>query len=179
MRARTCSFVLIVLSLATISVCAEDAPTGPPAELSQLSYFSGRWGCTGMAFETPFGPEHATKAKASAESDLGGMWLRLNYDEEKTDVNPMPVHVMMMMGYDVEKKQFVGVCFDSFGQHCAQSSSGWKEDVLLIEGHSSMGDAGVRDTFTKLNANSFTHLGEMQSPAGEWMNLDKETCTRK
>ena len=179
MRTRTLFLVLVVLTLVAIPSFADDPPAGPPAELSQLAYFSGDWSCIGMAFETPFGPEHPTEADVSARMAVGGWWQHLSYDEKTTDRNPMPVHAMIVMGYDADKAQFVGNCFDSFGQHCVQYSSGWNGDELVFEGHSSMGDTGVRDTFTKIGQSRLTHLFEMQSPDGTWMKMDKETCTRK
>lgn len=175
--------LVLVLLLSSVSLLASDqpaAPAGPPAELSQVAFFTGTWHCTGKGFETPFGPEHVTEATVMSAPAVGGWWQELKYDEKKSAANPMPVHAAMIFGFDSEKKQFVGACFDSFGQHCAQSSSGWSGDTLMFEGHSSMGDgtAGVRDTFTKSGANKVTHLGEMQGPDGAWMKLDEEHCTK-
>jgi hypothetical protein len=182
---RTCQRFLpvLVLVLFPVSLLASDqpaAPTGPPAELSQLAFLTGTWHCSGKGFATPFGPERATEATVTSAPAVGGWWQELKYDEKKSSANPMPVHAAMIMGFDSEKKQFVGVCFDSFGQHCAQTSSGWSGDTMIFDGHSSMGDGtmGVRDTFTKTAANKLTHLGEMQGPDGTWMKLDEEHCTK-
>jgi len=182
---RTCQRLLLILALmpAATALLASDqppAPTVPPAELSQLSFFTGNWKCTGRAFATPFGPEHTTTATVVGASVVGGWWQELKYDEAKSAANPVPVHASMMLGYDSEKKQFVAVCFDSFGMHCSQAAPSWVGDTLAFAGHSSMGDGktGVRDTFTKSGANGITHVGEMQGPDGAWMKLDEETCTR-
>jgi hypothetical protein len=162
---------------------AEDKPMAPPkpaAEMSQLSYMVGTWNCSGKAFASPFGPEHATEGVGKAQMALGGFRLVIHYDEAKTAANPMPYHGLQVVGWDSAQKAFDSVCFDVFGGACTQTSPGWKGNALVFEGTALMGGQkmGARDTFTKVSANEMTHKGEMQGADGKWAAGDEETCTR-
>lgn len=178
-----CRLLAVAALLVTPSLRAEDKPAGPPKpapEMSQLAYFAGTWNCSGKTFATPMGPEHATTGVARGQMSLGGFRLVINYDETKTAANPMPFHVLQVIGWDAGQKAFDSVCFDAFGGSCAQTSPGWKGDALVFEGSANMGGQkmGARDTFTKVSANELKHMGEMQGPDGKWMTGDEETCHR-
>lgn len=161
---------------------AEDKPAGPPKpppEIAQLAVFGGHWTCSGKAFATPMGPEHATEAKLGVAKMLDGFWYVYHYDETKTAANPMPYHAAGFMGFDPGEKMFVESCHDSFGGSCNQTSKGWVGDVMTFEGSGSMGGKKmtVRDIFTKKGA-EIGHAGEFQGPDGKWVRTDEETCTK-
>ncbi len=177
-----CRFALALVALAGAgSLLAADKPMGPPKpapEMAQLGYFAGSWHCSGKTFATPMGPEHATEGTAHGQMTLGGFRLVINYDETKTALNPMPYHVLQVMGWDAGAKAFDSACFDVFGGSCTQTSAGWKGDDLVFEGSAMMGGQkmGARDTFTKVSASELKHKGEMQGADGKWMMGDEETC---
>jgi len=152
----------------------------PPKELSQLSYFLGSWTCTGKAFATDMGPEHASEAHVSFAKALDGFWYLFHYDETKTAANPMPYHAAGFWGYDTGDKLFVQRCHDNMSGYCQTTSKGWVGDVLTFEGPGSMGGQkmGMRDTFTKKSATEVVHAGAFQGPDGKWVNTDEETCTK-
>jgi hypothetical protein len=171
---------ILTVALASTAICAEEkakAPMAPPppAELSQLDFFAGTWHCTGKAFASPMGPEHATTATVHASRQVGGRWLQISYDENKTAANPAPFHAGIYMGYDDTKKKFVEGCVDVFGGYCTQTGSGWNGDTMVFEGTDS-NQAGVRDTFVKKGAGELTHGGEMQGADKAWVKTDQETC---
>ena len=171
---------IAALALSSLAFAKDAAPPAPamPAELAQLDFFAGTWHCTGKAAAGPMGPEHATTATVHAGKVIGGRWLHVTYDENKSAVNPMPYHVGVYMGYDSAKKQFVESCVDVFGGYCNESGSGWNGDTMIFEGMASgMGEpGGARDTFTKKGANELAHIGEMQGPDKKWTKTDEETC---
>ncbi len=180
---KTACRLLTLAALAAAPLFAEDKPMGPPKpapEMSQLSYMVGTWNCAGKAFASPFGPEHASKGVAHAQMALGGFRLVIHYDETKTAANPMPFHVLQVVGWDHAQKAFDSHCFDSFGGACTQTTSGWKGDALVFEGTGLMGGQkmGARDTFTKVSATEMKHKGEMQGADGTWMTGDEETCRK-
>src|SRR5260370_30928713 len=75
------------------------APTGPtpnPA-LAQLNFFAGNWQCAGTGYMD--GKGHPTSAKVSMGWDLNGYFMSLRYEEQKTDVNPMPLTAVEHWGY--------------------------------------------------------------------------------
>jgi len=170
----------MITATAVLSPAFADVPPppSPPAELAQYDFFVGTWHCSGKAFATPMGPEHATTATVRAAKEVGGRWLRATYDEDKTAANPMPYHIGVFMGYDSAKKQFVQSCVDVFGGYCTASGSGWNGDTMIFEGTANgMGEpAAARDTFTRKGANQMTHTGEMQGPDKKWIKTDEETC---
>ncbi|HTS03357.1 MAG TPA: DUF1579 family protein [Thermoanaerobaculia bacterium] len=178
----TCRIAAVLAALAAAPlVLAEDKPMAPPKpapEMSQLAYFTGAWHCTGKTFATPMGPEHASEGIAHGQMALDGFRLVIHYDETKTAANPMPYHVLQVVGWDAGQKVFDSVCFDDFGSACTQTASGWKEGAFTFEGTANMGGQkmGVRDTFTKVSATEMTHKGEMQGEDGKWMTGDQETC---
>lgn len=174
---------LIVTLLVATPLLAEDKPMSPPkpaAEMSQLAYLAGTWNCSGKAFASPFGPEHASEGTAHVKASLNGFWYELRYDETKSSSNPMPYHIIQLIGYDPGQKLFLSHCFDMMGGSCSETSSGWKGDVLAFEGTDLvMGQkAGSRDSFTKVSATEMKHSGEVQGPDGAWAPTDAETCHR-
>ena len=174
------SGTIAVLVLMSLPLLAKDAPppAGPPPELAQVAFFEGTWNCTGKTFANPMGPEHATTATVHGAKAVGGMWMHITYDENKTAANPMPYHVGVYMGYDAAKKIFVENCVDTFGSYCTQSGSGWSGDTMKFEGTGNGGGKqfGTRDTFTKKGTSQVTHTGEMQGDDKQWIKTDEETC---
>ncbi len=147
MNAQLPRVLLATLALAATPLLAKQAakpaPTkpaaaapAPPAELAQLAYFEGNWKCSGTTFANPMGPEHATTGSVHGAKAVGGMWVHIAYDENKTAANPTPYHAGVYMGYDAAKKSFVSGCYDSFGGYCSQTSSGWNGDTMTFEGTS-------------------------------------------
>lgn len=159
---------------------AAAAAPAAPSEFAQLDFFLGDWTCTGKAFASEMGPEHATAATVHAAKAVGGHWLHINYDEKKTAANPAPFQVGVYMGYDASQKQFVERCVDTFGGYCDQSSKGWNGDTLVFEGtgHGGPAPMGVRDTFVRKGAGELTHSGEMQGPDKQWAKTDEESCKK-
>jgi len=176
---------IALLASASLPLSAKEAAmaaaaTPMPAEMAQLDFFVGTWNCTGKAFASPMGPEHATAATVHAVKAVGDRWVHITYDEKKTAANASPYHVGVYMGYDAGKKRFVEGCVDNFGGYCNQSSSGWNGDSLVFEGdaNGSGQTFGARDTFTKKGAGQLTHSGEMQGADKQWTKTDEETCKK-
>jgi hypothetical protein len=181
MKKAFCMAAALAALVVTPALFAEDKPKSPPKpapEMSQLDYLVGTWHCSGKAFASPMGPEHATEGVAHAQMALDGFWLVIHYDETKTAASPMPYHLLQVVGWDSAQKAFDSVCFDVFGATCNQTSSGWKGDNLIFEGTALWGGQkmGARDTFTKVSATEMKHKGEMQGADGKWMTGDEETC---
>ena len=177
------SGTIATLLLSAMPLMAKDAaapaaaPAAPP-ELAQLAIFHGTWSCTGKAFASPMGPEHATEATVHGTNAVGDRWVHVAYEEKKTAANPMPFHAGIYMGFDSGKKKFVEGCFDGMGGYCTQTSSGWDGDTMVFEGTASGGEksSGARDTFVKKGANELTHTGSMQGDDKQWVKTDEETC---
>ena len=162
------------------AAAAPVAPAMPalPAELSQYDFFLGTWSCSGKAFASPMGAEHATTATLHVVKAVGGRWVHLTYDEDKSAANPAPFHAGLYWGYDAGKKVFVQNCVDVFGGYCQQTSAGWSGDSFVFEGAGvSDGQAGkFRDSLTRKDASTVMHAGEAQGADQRWAKTDEETC---
>ena len=175
--------LMVALTLAATAAFAnqhDEKKAMAPDMLRQLDPLVGTWQCKGIAYTTPWFPEHPTAATVSQEWTLGGKWLAFTYAEKKSAENPMPFTTTGFFGYDPEVKMLVVVGVDSAGGYSTESGSGWVGDVLTFEGPWHMGamTAKVRDTFTKKSAREVAHMGELEYE-GKWMKLGQETCTRK
>jgi hypothetical protein len=183
MNKRTVWMLVLVLVASAITARAQDkaaAPAGPPAQLSQLAYLTGVWGCQGTIFASPMGPEHATEGTARGAMAIGGRWLHMTYDEKAGAANPTPAHFGMYFGFDSALGKLVESCFDSFGGYCTQFSSGWNNDTLIFEGtQASEGQKlNVRDTFIRKGPAELVHYSEIRGEGGKWLKTDEETCKK-
>jgi len=154
------------------------ADSKAPSPIDELSKFVGDGTCTGNVMAMGKSPGHATTGKFHGEKTLDGQWIVIHYDEDKTDVNPKPIHVQQFFSYDPEKKMFVAVEFDNKGPEVnPATSSGWKGDTFTLEYTASVDGKMVsfRDVFTH-NAAENTHSGMMRDKNGEWIKTDMETC---
>lgn len=174
---------LLVLGSLGWAQAAGETPAGPPtpaSEMAQLKILEGTIHCTGTQSASPFGPEHPTRLTLRSRTGLGGFWMTLRFDERKTKKNPNPVHLLYLLGYDANAKQFVASGFDNFGGRSSESARGWDGDKLVLTGDY-LGGAqkfGIRDTFTKNGDTEIDHLAEIQGADGKWTTLSQETCKR-
>ncbi|HYK00637.1 MAG TPA: DUF1579 family protein [Thermoanaerobaculia bacterium] len=170
---------MVLVLVATVAM-ANQHDENAPDMLRQLDPLVGKWQCKGMAYATPWFPEHPTVGEVSQEWILDGKWLAYTYAEKTTAENPTPFTATGYFGYDPEAKMLVVGGVDSTGGYATGASKGWKNDVLTFEGPWHIGGttANARDTFTKNGSNEVTHLGELEYE-GKWVKLGQETCTRK
>ncbi|MDP9191030.1 MAG: DUF1579 domain-containing protein [Acidobacteriota bacterium] len=174
--------MMVLVLVATVAVAKQhdEKKAMAPDMIRQLDPLAGKWQCKGIAYATPWFPEHPTTGEVSQNWILDGKWLAYTYAEKKTEQNPMPFTATGFFGYDPEVKMLVVGGVDSTGGYSTGVSSGWVGDVLTFEGPWHIGGmtAKARDTFTKKGANEMTHMGELEYE-GKWMKLGQETCTRK
>jgi hypothetical protein len=159
---------------------ASPAPMPPPRPspaLEQLKFFAGDWQCAGTGYLE--GKPHPTAAKVHAAWDLNDFFLSLRYEEQRTEVNPMPVTAVEHWGYSDELKKLVAGQVDSMGGYGTQATAGWEGDRMVWLGDVHMMGMKMpsRDTFVRRGANELTHLGEVQAN-GVWAKQDEQTCYR-
>ena len=165
--------VCLVFILAAATAYAQ--PT-----LQDLQPFVGTLTCTGTAFASEMGPEHASRGTVTSKWVLNNKWLEVRYSETKTSKNPQPFSVVAYWGYDAQTKKIVALSADNFGGYATQDSPGWNGDDLVFTGASHMGAMTMqgRDTFTRKGKNQLGHMGEVQDASGNWKKTDEETCKR-
>lgn len=163
-----------------VLVCLLVAASAFAAGNANLQPIVGDWRCTGIAFASEMGPEHATAAHVRTAWTLGDKWLQVWYTETKTAKNPHPIQVEMLMGYDEAKKAVVSGSVDNMGGYGTEESMSppWDGDKMVLTGQSSMGGKPmkVRDTFTK-GKGWVKHMGEIEAN-GNWTKTDEETCKK-
>ena len=178
------TLVIVLILIATTAMATQHDEkkmmASSEATMLQLDPMVGKWQCTGMAYATPWGPEHPTAGEVTQGWILDGKWVNFTYAEKKTAQNPTPFTVTGYVGYDPELKTFVIGSVDSAGGYSTGASSGWVGDAMTFEGPWHIGGmtAKSRDTFTKKGTSELSHLGELEQN-GAWMKLVQERCTRK
>ena len=163
-----------------IVVCLLVAASGFAAGNPNLQPLAGMWKCTGIAYASDMGPEHATSATVNSVWIMGGKWLRVDYKETKSAKNPHPIEAELLMTYNEGMKKVASGCIDNMGGYCTEESMNppWTGDKMVLSGNGDFGGQmmKVRDTFTK-GPGWIKHMGEMEGPKG-WMKLSEETCKK-
>ncbi len=138
---------------------------------------AGDWQCAGTGYLE--GRGHPISARVHAAWDLNDFFLTLRYEEQRTEVNPMPVTAVEHWGYSDELKKLVAGQVDSMGGYGTQATAGWEGDRMAWLGDVHMMGMKMpsRDTFVRRGANELTHLGEVQEK-GAWAKQDEQTCYR-
>ena len=164
----------VVVCLVTVAAFGQSNP-----KLKELQTFVGTWQCTGVAFASPMGPEHATKATVNGAWILNGSWVEIRYTETKAAKNPHPYAVRMLLSYDEQPKAFVSGAVDNMSGYSTAQSPGWENDKMTFAGAQHGGGAtmNVHDIFTRVGKNEVRHETEMEMN-GKWVKLDQETCKR-
>jgi hypothetical protein len=162
---------------AAAPVAVPAPPPKPSPVLEQLKFFTGDWQCAGTGYLE--GKGHPTSAKVHGAWELNNFFLGVRYEEQQTEVNPMPVTAVEHWGYGDELKKLVAGSVDSMGGYGTQATVGWEGDRMVWVGdyHLMGTKMPSRDTFVRKGANELTHLGEVQEK-GAWAKLDEETCYR-
>jgi hypothetical protein len=150
----------------------------PSQELADASkYFMGKWTCTGKAMMPA---EHATKGKLELKMVLGNFWLSMNFDHDKTKVDPMPMGGMGVVGWDTSKNELMRTDWMSGGSWLSFTSKGWEGDKQVWAGEGMMMGkrTKVTHTLTKKSDKEFDSVFEMPGPDGKMMAGVTENCKK-
>ena len=116
------------------------------------------------------------------EADLvyRGFWLRFNTAELPDGDNPNPLSATYVLGYDTSAGKYVSIWFDSNGGHATQTSAGWDDQTLVLDGQMTVGGFTfpLRDTFLRRTDDEYYHLAEVDMGQG-WIRADEETVRRR
>jgi len=85
----------------------------PQAEHEWLMKFVGDWNAEVEMFMEPGQPSEKARGTESVRA-IGGFWIQTEYKGSFMD---KPFTGTMTLGYDVDKKRFVGTWVDSMGSH--------------------------------------------------------------
>jgi hypothetical protein len=104
-----CSAVLLIAMSSALVAQEVPAFPQPTKEHEWLQQFVGEWETEAEASMGPGQPPMKCKGKAASRM-LGGFWL---INESQGDMMGMTVNAVQTIGYDAEKKKYVGTWVDS------------------------------------------------------------------
>jgi hypothetical protein len=137
----------------------EDAPTAdpivddsqpPPEQKEQLKLFTGTWRCDGKA-NTEIGEEVPTKITLTFSPAVGGRFIALKLEEQRSKLNPRAITSSEIWGYSAALGGFVRNGADSQGGFYTGTSTGWVGDRFwwTIDTAKNGKRVKVKDTFTR------------------------------
>jgi hypothetical protein len=184
MKALIASITFFGLSLAAQALFAQELPamSGAEQEHEWLKKFVGQWDVVSEGHGGEGQP--AVKGKAVMKSSmLGQLWLVNASDME---ISGMKMKSIQMIGYDPNKKKYVGIWADSMVNHMWQYEGtvdeAGKKLTLDAEGPSMTGDGTMtnyRDAYEFKDDNTIIATSSMQGEDGEWTVIMEGTAKRR
>jgi hypothetical protein len=183
MRAAISTFAFVVLAGLCFSVSiAQDvpAPSQPESEHKFLQQFVGEWK---SVMKAQMGPGQEMECEGTMSSKmLGDIWV---VNKTQGDMMGMTMHALQTIGYDPEKKKYVGTWVDSMHNHLWRyegtvDQSG-KKIMLEAEGPSftSPGDMAMyRDSYEFVSPDRIIATSEVKNEDGEWQVFMTGEITR-
>jgi hypothetical protein len=180
MRSLACLFPLVVLA-STIRAQSPQPPQ-PTKEHDLLKKFVGEWESTAEAVAGAGLRAMTCKGRGSAKM-LGGFWVVI---ENETDMMGMKINALQTIGYDPEKKKYVGTWIDSMFNHkwdyAGTADASGKKLILEAEGPNFMAEgktAKFRDTYEFKSADHIEATSSMQGDDGKWVTFMTGQIKRK
>lgn len=183
MKRKVINSTLFLSLVAATVLSAQEAPEfpKPQKEHEWLNQFVGEWDSMNKSAGTPGQPEMECKGTMSARM-LGGFWV---ISESNADMMGTEINSIQTIGYDPEKKKYVGTWVDSAFNHLWQYEGTVDESgkKLSLEATGpNMVEPGktakYRDSYEFKSADEITVKSEM-SVDGEWVTFMNGTMKRK
>lgn len=183
MKRHAAIFTFTVSFAASLLLAQDFQPPAPVKEHEWLKQFVGEWETEGEAV-APAPDQPKTKCSGVMKARmLGGFWV---ISEVKNSVMGYDVEAVQMIGYDAEKKQYVGTWVDSmFNYQWRYEGSVDKTGKILTlnaEGPSFTEPgktAKYRDSYEFKSKDLIATKSEMQGADGEWVTFMTGTAKRK
>ena len=175
---------LLPWAWAASMLAAQEAPEfpKPQEEHAWLKQFVGEWETTAEASMGPDQPPMTCKGTMSSRM-LGGFWM---ISESKAEVMGAPMTAVLTVGYDPQKKKYVGTWVDSMMNHLwryegAVDETG-KKLTLEAEGPNMLQPgktAKFRDAYEFKSADHIITTASMQGEEGKWIIFMTGEARRK
>lgn len=172
---------VLVLHAALLGQDQQQLP-GPENEHQWLEKFVGEWTTHSKASMGPDQPEMECSGTISSRR-LGKLWV---LNEMKGSLGDFEMHGVQTIGYDPQKKKYVGTWVDSMVNHLwhyegTVDESGRK---LTLEAEGPNHTAGgkltkFRDAYEFASDDRIIITASMQSEDGEWITFMTGEATRK
>lgn len=174
----------VVVVLLGGQVIAQDFPTSEPQkEHEWLKQFEGEWVSESKVTFGP-GQEPITAAGTMKSRMLGGRWI---ITDVTGDMMGTKIEALQTIGYDPEKKKYIGTWVDShldfMWQYSGTVDASGKKIVLEAEGPNFMSQsdkpAMFRDSYEFKSADHIVMTSEMQGEDGQWTQFMSADVRRK
>lgn len=184
MQSKSMLFMLLIFTSIAGPLFAQEMPKFPePQEEHEfLQQFVGEWVTHSKAIMGP-GAEPMECHGTMSSQGLGKFWAINNL---KGDLGGVPINGIQTLGYNLEKKKFVGTWVDSMTDHLWAYEGGLENDgkklVLEAEGPNYMAGGGsikYKDTYEFKSPDVIETESLMQGEDGKWVTFMTGTFTRK
>jgi hypothetical protein len=180
---RSIALAFLFPFLAVAAAATQPPEPGAPAKEHEfLQKFVGEWESESESTMAPGQPP--TKCTGSIKGRmLGGYWL---ISEAQMDMPGVSVNALQTIGYDTDKKKYIGTWVDTMFNHL------WKYEgsvnaagttlTLDAEGPDFAGTGKTmkyRDVYEFKSADHIFALSQMQGEDGKWITFMTGNCRRK
>jgi hypothetical protein len=153
----------------------------PTEEHKWLEQFVGEWESTAKSEAVPGVPEMTCEGKISSRM-LGGFFV---VNEMKNNVEGMEIEAIQTIGYDPQKKKYIGTYTDSMMSHMwvyeGKVDETGKILTLEAEGPNMMEPgktAMYRDIYEFKSKDEIVATAQYQDAEGKWVTMMKGTSKR-
>lgn len=156
------------------AAAAQPVAAGPTLkpELAPLSFFIGRWSCSGefTASKKPI------SSHISVVPDLDGALIAFRWDDNP----PNQFHALELWGFDKTGKKFQNSIHDNFGGLRLFDSPGWEGETLTWTGDrlAAPADPGQRFVIERKSATEFVISWQVRKAGADWTTGDRLSCRR-
>jgi hypothetical protein len=154
----------------------------PQAEHEWLRQFVGEWETEGQALAAPGEPAMTCKGTMRSRM-LGGFWV---VSESQTEMTGASVKAIQTIGYDPEKKKYVGTWVDSMINHLwkyeGEVDETGKKLTLEAAGPNFLAagkTAKFRDAYEFKSPDHIITTSQMQGDDGQWVTFMTGHARRK
>jgi hypothetical protein len=174
---------MVVLMACSLAVAQETPQTPPPTkEHEWLKQFLGEWESEAESVAVPGMP--AMKCTGAMKTRaLGGYWI---ISDVTTEMMGTKVEAVQTIGYDPEKKKYVGTWVDSMFNHMWKYEGSVDETgkilTLEAEGPNFFGGGGTamyRDVYEFKSKDHVLASSQMQGADGKWITFMTGNARRK
>jgi hypothetical protein len=168
------------ISFAGISVAQEPKMPAPQKEHELLKQFVGEWESEAKGSMGPGQPEMKCKGTISSRM-LGSFWV---ISESKGEVMGTTINAIQTIGYDAEKKKYVGTWVDSMMGHMWKYEGFAEGRILTLEAEgpdfTKPGKTGkFRDVYEFKSKDHIVVSSQMKGEDGKWIIFMTGEAKRK
>ncbi|HUG19659.1 MAG TPA: DUF1579 domain-containing protein [Planctomycetaceae bacterium] len=184
MKSLSYTFSALVTLLTVTNASAQELPEfpKPTKEHLWLKQFEGEWVSKSKASMGPGVPEIECQGKMTSRT-LGGFWI---VNQIEGDMMGMTMHGLQTIGYDTDKKKYVGTWVDSMMNYMWKYEGTVEESgkklTLEAEGPNFMAEGKMtkfRDAYEFKSKDEIIATSSMRMEDGKWVTFMTGTIKRK